>query len=97
MDIRNFTQFINLLNSKNAVNLHPSFQKLSNCVSNYNSICSCGSSNKEKQNKYNECNRIYREATIVANSIKPYLFLGCSDNTISFYMDNTYLVRTISR
>jgi hypothetical protein len=98
MDIRNFTQFAHLLNSKQATNLHPSFNKLVMCMMLYNSMCACGgNSNADKSNKHSECNRIYRESLGTVNEIKAHLFKGCNDNTISFYIDDNHHVKTLNR
>ena len=98
MDIRNFTQFINLLILKNVVNTNPAFIRLATCVNVYNSICECGgNSSKQKSDKACECNRIYRESIGAVDSIKPHLFNGCKDTSISFYMDNKSHLKTISR
>lgn len=98
MEIRNFTQFINLLNVTGAINSHPAFLNLSTCLSVYNSMCSCGGdSSVDKTNKHGDCNRIYRESMGAVDSIKANLFQRCNDNTISFYIDDLYHLKTISR
>jgi hypothetical protein len=98
MEIKNFTQFANLLGTKQVVHMNPAFDKLFMCMMSYGSMCSCGgNSNQDKSNKHAECNRIYREALGSIDSIKPYLFNGCQDNTISFYVDDVYLIKTIGR
>jgi len=98
MDIKNFTQFANLLTTKHILNLHPAFNKLITCISVYNSMCSCGgNSNVEKTNKHSECNRIYRESLGTIESYKPHLFNECNDNMILFWIDDTYLIKTLHR
>lgn len=98
MDIKNFTQFVNLLSSRKVIHLHPAFDRLTTCMMLYNTICACGgNSNQEKSNKHSECNRIYREAIGAINGIKAHLFQGCGDNTISFYVDDIHLIKTIGR
>lgn len=98
MDIRNFTQFANLLSSKQISGSHPAFNKLIVCMMLYNSICACGgNSNADKTNKHSECNRIYRESLGAIDGIKSHLFNGCNDNTISFYINDTIHLKTLSR
>lgn len=98
MNIKNFTQFANLLSVKQVIHLHPAFDRLVMCVMTYNSMCACGgNSNKDKANKHTECNRIYREALGCVESVKPYFFNGCTDNTISFYIDESFSIKTIGR
>lgn len=98
MDIKNFTQFVNLLVLKHIVHVHPAFDKLATCLMVYNGMCACGgNTNKNKSDKSAECNRIYRESLSVVDSMKSHLFVGCADNTISFYIDNVHHVKTISR
>ncbi len=98
MEIRNFTQFVNLLASTNTIKTNPAFDKLMTCVMSYNGICVCGGKgSQEKTNKHSECNRIYREALGYVETIKANLFLQTKDNTISFYIDNSHLIKTIGR
>lgn len=98
MDVKNFTQFVGLLTSTQTINKHPSFDKLMMCMMLYNSICACGGkSNKDKSNKYSECNRIYREAIGAVGNIKAHLFQQTNDNTISFYVDGIHLIKTLVR
>ncbi len=64
----------------------------------YSNMCACGgNSNTEKANKQSECNRIYREAIQSVDRIKAQLFQNCSDNTISFYIDDSHHMKTIGR
>jgi len=98
MDVRNFTQMVNLLNAKQILHTHPSFDRLATCFMVYNSLCACGgNTTRDKLNKHSECNRIYREALGAIDSIKANLFLGCQDTTISFYIDDVHHVKTIFR
>lgn len=98
MEIKNFTQMAHLLSAKQIVHIHPAFDKLVSCMMVYNGMCSCGgNSDREKSNKGAECNRIYRESLSIVNSVKAHFFLGCSDSTISFYIDNIHLIKTIGR
>jgi hypothetical protein len=98
MDVRNFTQFSNLLASTQTIHMHPAFDRLFTCMTAYNGLCACGgSSNQEKSNKHGECNRIYREAIGALDSIKAHLFLNSADNTISFYIDDSHHIRTLFR
>jgi hypothetical protein len=98
MNVKNFTEFVSLLSSKQILHMHPSFDRLAVCFMVYNSMCVCGgNTDRDKSNKQHECNRIYREALGAVDSIKAYLFQGCQDNTISFYIDNIHLVKTIHR
>jgi len=98
MDIKNFTQFCNLLTTKQVVHAHGSFDRLVVCMMTYNGMCACGGqSNQDKSNKHNECNRIYRESIGSVDKIKAHLFNGCPDNTISFWIDDAFLIKTICR
>jgi hypothetical protein len=98
MDIRNFTQFVGLLTSTGTIQSNAAFNKLATCMMVYNSLCACGGdSDQVKKNKHSECNRIYREALGAVDSIRANLFQGSSDNTLSFYMDNAFLIKTIHR
>lgn len=98
MDIKNFTQFVNLLSQKQIIHMNESFDKLATCVMLYNGMCACGgNTDRDKSNKHAECNRIYREALGGTDNIKSYLFNGCQDNTISFYIDEIHHIKTICR
>lgn len=98
MDVRNFTQMVNLLNMKQIIHAHPAFDRLASCFMVYNSMCACGgNTDREKSNKAAECNRIYRESLGSIDSVKAHLFQGCQDNTISFYIDNVHHIKTIGR
>lgn len=98
MDVRNFTQFVNLLAASNTIKANPAFDRLMLCVMAYNSICICGGKGTaEKTSKYSECNRIYREAIGLVGSVKAHLFLQTTDNTISFYIDDIHLIKTLGR
>ena len=98
MDVKNFTQMAHLLSSKQVIQAHPAFDRLVLCVMLYNGMCQCGgNTDRDKSNKGAECNRIYREAIGAVDSIKAHLFMGCSENTISFYVDNVHLIKTIHR
>lgn len=98
MDIKNFTQFADCLIKTQSVHLHSSFNSLVMCMMVYNSLCACGGkSNQDKSNKHSECNRIYRQSLGSVDSIKAYLFQITKDNIIRFYIDDTYLVKTIIR
>lgn len=96
MEIRNFTQFINLLRTNNIIELHPIFNKLNHCSMIYESSCNCGSSNKEKLNKLNECNLIYRESVGFLDMFKAHMFMNTSDSSIWFYMNDSH-IKTLSR
>jgi hypothetical protein len=98
MDIKNFTQMVNLLNVKQIIHAHPSFDRLVSCFMVYNSMCSCGgNTDQDKSNKKSECNRIYRESLGAIDSVKAHLFQGCQDNTINFYIDDIHHVKTMVR
>jgi len=98
MEIKNFTQFAGILSSNRMIHLHPSFDRLYTCMMLYNSMCNCGgNSNTEKTNKHNECNRIYKEAIGTTDSFKAYFFLNCSENTITFYVDDAHRIKTLCR
>lgn len=98
MDIRNFTQFHALLSAKQLLHANPAFDRLGTCVMVYNGMCACGgNTNQEKQNKGLECNRIYRESLGYLDSFKAHLFQGCTNNTISFFIDDIHQVKTIVR
>jgi hypothetical protein len=98
MTIKNFTQFVNLLSANKMIHLHPSFDRLVTCMMVYNGMCSCGgNSNREKVNKHGECNRIYKESVMSSEPFKPYFFQNCTDNSISFYLDEIHLIKTLIR
>lgn len=98
MDVRNFTQMVNLLNMKQIIHAHPSFDRLVSCFMVYNSMCACGgNTDRDKSNKKSECNRIYRESLGAIDSVKANLFQSCQDTTISFYIDDVHHVKTIFR
>lgn len=98
MIIRNLTQFCNFLSSKHLLDKHPLYNRLFECKMSYDHMCVCGGkSNTDKTRKYTECNRIYRESVSAsAEHLKFFLLDGCSDNTISFYIDDIHL-KTITR
>jgi hypothetical protein len=98
MNIKNFTQFVNLLSATQTIHCHPSFDKLVTCMNAYSGMCACGgTSDQEKSNKHGECNRIYRESIGAVDSIKAHLFLNSTENTISFYIDDIHHVKTLFR
>ncbi len=98
MDVRNFTQFASLLSSTQTIQFNSAFDRLVTCMQVYNSMCQCGgNSNQDKTNKHNECNRIYRESINSTDSIKSHLFQGTTDNTISFYIDDSHHIKTLVR
>lgn len=98
MDIRNFTQFVNILVSTQTVHMHPAFDKLMVCVMTYNSICVCGGKGAaDRNNKAAECNRIYRDAIMASDKIKAHLFQQTTDNTITFYINDAHQIKTLVR
>lgn len=98
MDIRNFTQFANLLASTQTIHLNGSFDRIFTCMMLYNSFCSCGgNTDRDRASKHSECNRIYREALGSVDGIKAHLFKNSSDNTISFYIDDVHHIKTLCR
>ena len=98
MDIKNFTQFAHLISAKQIIHLNPAFDKLVMCMMLYNGMCSCGgNSDRDKQNKAGECNRIYRESLATVDRFKAHFFQGCVDQTISFYVDDIHHIKTICR
>ena len=98
MDIRNFTQFANLLTVTQTIHTNPCFGQLVTCMQVYNSMCNCGgNSNQEKSNKQAECNRIYRSALSAIDSIKANLFQKCADNHINFYINDLDLIKSLCR
>lgn len=98
MDIKNFTQFVNLLSQKMVIHTNPAFDRLATCMMVYNSMCACGgTSNQDKTNKHSECNRIYRESINGVDSIKSHLFSSTSDNHIRFFVDEIHHIKTICR
>lgn len=99
MEVKNFTQFVNLLTSTQSVKDHPAFDRLMICMMTYNSLCNnCGSiNNQDKTSKYAECNRIYREAIGSVDLVKAKFFQTTNDSTISFYIDDAHLIKTIGR
>jgi len=98
MDVRNFTQFATLVSSKQIIHMNVAFDRLVLCMMLYNGMCACGgNTDRDKANKHGECNRIYREALGAVDGVKAYLFQGCQDNTISFYIDEVHHIKTICR
>lgn len=90
MTINNFTEFNNLLNSAGLSNL----SSIGNCVREYGVICSCKP--HDKQNKLQECDRIYSQSisTIMAN--KSTLFNKIRESHIEFKQNN-HTLATITR
>lgn len=98
MDIKNFTQFVSLLINTQSIHANACFDRLVICKMSYESMCACGgTSNQDKSNKHNECNRIYRESLGFVDVLKARLFQGSSDNVIKFYVDDIHLVKTLVR
>lgn len=99
MEIKNVTQFVNILIDNRMQSLHPSFNNIIVCLDDYKRLCGgCGSAVEIREKIYSNCNIQYEN---IVKSILPgftsQLFAGTNEIRANFYRDNSRFIGSLSR
>lgn len=96
MEIKNVTQFVTFIGSKNLTNKDSNLLELVKCLNNYTAACNCHKSG-DKQELYNTCNRMYLSAVRnIIPKFKGELLPTIPERQISFYTDNGSLIMRLT-
>jgi hypothetical protein len=97
MDIRNATQFSNLIQTTGLQMKDMAFQQIVFCVDQLGKMCNCWKA-EDKKKLYDNCTMIYMNAVKnVIPKFKTDILAKTDDRQISFYLDNGSLIGIVCR
>jgi|ERR1041385_7121574 hypothetical protein len=98
MDIKNVTQFVNLLVERKMQPIHPSFNGVIICLEDYRRLCgSCGKTTY-RDKVYANCNEQYEHIVKhVLPGFASQFFANTNETRANFYKDGDKLVGVLSR